>query len=175
MMRSMHSVIAGLRNHQLRMDVIGNNIANVNTCGFKKGRVVFKDTLYQTIRTGSAPQDGRGGTNQMAVGLGMEVGSIDTICTPGASQGTGKITDLCINGNGYFAVRAGDETFYTRSGAFDFDTTDNFMVSGNGALVLGWMADPDNGWAIETESTKNNPEAISIAHLRTLEARQAPT
>jgi len=155
----------------MKMDVIGNNIANVNTYGFKKGRVIFKDTLYQTLRTGSAPQGNRGGTNQMAIGLGMEVGSVDTICTPGSSQGTGKNTDLCINGNGYFMVKSGDEVFYTRSGAFDFDKSGNFFLAGNGALVLGWTADPDNGWVIESENNKYNPTPISIERLRTLEAK----
>lgn len=168
MMRSMYSAISGLRNHQMKMDVIGNNIANVNTYGFKKGRVIFKDTLYQTMSTGSAPQDNRGGTNQMAVGLGMKVGSIDTICTPGSSQSTGKNTDLCINGNGYFVVKNGDEVFYTRSGAFDFDKSDNFYAVGNGALVLGWMADPQKGWAIDTNS---DHLPINISDLRALLAQ----
>ena len=171
MMRSMHSVISSLRNHQMKMDVIGNNIANVNTYGFKKGRVIFKDTLYQTMRTGSAPQDNRGGTNQMAIGLGMDIGSVDTICTPGSSQGTGKSTDLCINGNGYFMVKTADQVYYTRSGAFDFDKNGNFFAAGNGALVLGWVADPSNNWIIDTESSKNNPQTINIGKLRTLESQ----
>jgi flagellar hook protein FlgE len=155
----------------MKMDVIGNNIANVNTYGFKKGRVIFKDTLYQTMRTGSAPQDNRGGTNQMAIGLGMDVGAVDTIVTPGSSQGTGKNTDLCINGNGYFMVKAADEVFYTRAGAFDFDKSGNFFAAGNGALVLGWVADPENNWIIDTESSKTNPQPINIGRLRTLSAQ----
>ncbi len=171
MMRSMHSVISSLRNHQMKMDVIGNNIANVNTYGFKKGRVIFKDTLYQTMRTGSAPQDNRGGTNQMAIGLGMDIGAVDTIVTPGSSQTTGKNTDLCINGNGYFMVKAADEVFYTRSGSFDFDKNGNFFAAGNGALVLGWVADPENNWIIDTESNKTNPQPINIGRLRTLSAK----
>ena len=162
MMRAMYSVISGLKNHQTKMDVIGNNIANVNTYGFKKGRVVFRDTLYQTMSTGSAPQNGRGGTNQMAVGLGMKLGSIDTICTPSPSQTTGKNTDLCINGNGYFMVRNGNDVFYTRSGAFDFDVQGNFYSVGNGALVLGWMADPNNDWKIDTNA---NHAPINIGSL----------
>jgi len=161
----MYSVISGLRNHQTKMDVIGNNIANVNTYGFKKGRVVFKDTLYQTMSTGSAPQNGRGGTNQMAVGLGMKLGSIDTICTPSPSQTTGKNTDLCINGNGFFMVQNGEDVFYTRSGAFDFDVQGNFYSVGNGALVLGWVADPNNNWVID-KNAAHGP--ISIGRLSTL-------
>lgn len=165
MMRAMYSVISGLKNHQTKMDVIGNNIANVNTYGFKKGRVVFRDTLYQTMSTGSAPQNGRGGTNQMAVGLGMKLGSIDTICTPAPSQTTGKNTDLCINGNGYFMVQNGEELFYTRSGAFDFDVDGNFYSAGNGALVQGWIADPNNGWTIDTNA---NHSTINIGSLSTV-------
>ncbi|MGE5545159.1 MAG: flagellar hook protein FlgE [Bacillota bacterium] len=165
MMRAMYSVISGLRNHQTKMDVIGNNIANVNTYGFKKARVVFRDTLYQTMSTGSAPQNNRGGTNQMAVGLGMKLGSIDTICTPSPSQSTGKNTDLCINGNGYFMVQHGDEVLYTRNGAFDFDVNGNFYSVGNGALVLGWIADPNNNWTIDTN---DNHGPISIGSLSTL-------
>lgn len=165
MMRAMYSVISGLKNHQTKMDVIGNNIANVNTYGFKKGRVVFRDTLYQTMSTGSAPQNGRGGTNQMAVGLGMKLGSIDTICTPAPSQTTGKNTDLCINGNGYFMVQDGDEVFYSRSGAFDFDVDGNFYSVGNGALVQGWIADPNNDWTIDTNA---NYSPINIGNLSTV-------
>ena len=167
MMRSMHSVISSLRNHQMKMDVIGNNIANVNTYGFKKGRVIFKDTLYQTMRTGSAPQDNRGGTNQMAIGLGMDVGAVDTIVTPGSSQGTGKNTDLCINGNGYFMVKAADEVFYTRAG---------LSILTRAALrcrqwgLVRWAADPENNWIIDTES-KTNPQPINIGRLRTLSAQ----
>ncbi|MGI6513399.1 MAG: flagellar hook protein FlgE [Syntrophomonadaceae bacterium] len=168
MMRAMYSVISGLRNHQTKMDVIGNNIANVNTYGFKKARVVFKDTLYQTMSTGSAPQNGRGGTNQMAVGLGMMLGSIDTICTPAPSQTTGKNTDLCINGNGYFLVQYGDEVLYTRSGAFDFDVLGQLCAGGNGALVMGWLADPNNNWAIDTNAALT---AIDIGRLSVLEPK----
>ncbi len=166
MMRAMYSVISGLRNHQTKMDVIGNNIANVNTYGFKKARVVFKDTLYQTMSTGSAPQGNRGGTNQMAVGLGMMLGSIDTICTPAPSQSTGKNTDLCINGNGYFMVQYGNEILYTRSGAFDFDVLGQLCAGGNGALVLGWLADPNNNWSIDTTGELT---AINIGRLSVLE------
>ncbi|NLV16979.1 MAG: flagellar hook protein FlgE [Syntrophomonadaceae bacterium] len=173
MMRSMYSAISGLKNHQTKMDVIGNNIANVNTYGFKKGRVVFKDALYQTMKTGSAPQDNRGGTNSMSIGLGMSLGSIDTINTPGSSQSTGKNTDLCISGNGYFIVQSGHEMLYTRSGAFDFDETGNFYALGNGALVLGWMADPNNNWNINTDD-KGNPVPINIGGLSSL-APQAST
>ncbi|MGR6836153.1 flagellar hook protein FlgE [Syntrophomonas erecta] len=141
MMRSMFTAVSGLRNHQLRMDVIGNNIANVNTAGYKKSRVLFKDTLYQNMRGASRPADGHGGTNPMAVGLGMAVGSIDQIHTPFSASTTNKITDLAVDGNGYFIVENGGQKFYTRAGNFDFDKMGNLVQTSNGYLVHGWMAD----------------------------------
>lgn len=141
MMRSMYSGVAGLKNHQTRMDVIGNNIANVNTVGYKKSRVVFKDTLYQSIRGGSRPTDARGGTNPMAIGMGMTVSSVDQIHTPAPATITNKLTDMAIDGNGYFIVDNGGQKFYTRAGAFDFDRMGNLVNTSNGYKVHGWMAD----------------------------------
>ncbi len=140
MMRSMFSGVSGLRNHQLRMDVIGNNIANVNTVGYKKSRVLFQDILSQSIRGASAPQGGKGGTNPMQVGLGITVNSIDTLHTQGSSETTGKVTDMMIDGDGFFIVGDGRNNYYTRAGNFDFDAVGN-MVNANGLLVQGWMAD----------------------------------
>lgn len=153
MMRSMYSGVSGLKNHQTRMDVIGNNIANVNTAGFKKSRVVFKDSLYQSIRGAARATGARGGTNPMAVGLGMTLSSIDQIHTPSPTTVTNKMTDLAINGNGYFIVDNGGETFYTRAGAFDFDVNGN-LVAANGYRVRGWVTDktidPNTGkWMID--------------------------
>lgn len=145
MMRSMYAGVAGLRNHQTRMDVIGNNMANVNTAGYKKSRVVFKDTLYQNIRGASNPTGVRGGTNPMAVGLGMSVASIDQIHTPSPATVTNKLTDMAIDGNGYFMVNNGGEQFFTRSGAFDFDKVGNLVMTSNGYYVQGWMADAVTG------------------------------
>ena len=108
MMRSLFSGVSGLRNHQTRMDVIGNNIANVNTVGFKRSRVNFQDMLSQNFRSATRPQDNRGGTNPMQVGLGMSIASIDTIHTPGSAQNTGKETDLTIPGDGFFIVKNGN-------------------------------------------------------------------
>ena len=144
MLRSMYAGISGLRNHQTRMDIVGNNIANVNTVGFKKSRVTFQDILSQTIRGGSRPDGGRGGTNPQQVGLGMSLGSIDKIHTPGNLQSTGKMSDLAIEGDGFFLVGTADGlTYYTRAGAFTFDRDGNY-VDPNGMLVKGWMAD-ENG------------------------------
>ncbi|MBQ1415811.1 MAG: flagellar hook-basal body complex protein, partial [Selenomonas sp.] len=100
MMRSLFSGVAGLKGHQTRMDVIGNNIANVNTTGFKSSRVTFADTLNQTVSGASAPGDTIGGTNPKQIGLGVGVATIDTLFTDGSVQSTGKNTDLCLSGNG---------------------------------------------------------------------------
>ncbi len=140
MMRSLYAGVSGLKNHQTRMDVIGNNIANVNTIGFKKSRAVFKDALYQSIRGASLPTGGRGGTNPMSIGLGMTLGSIDQIHTPAPASLTDKNTDMAVDGNGYFVLADGGNIFYSRSGNFDFDTWGN-LVAANGYRVQGWMAD----------------------------------
>ena len=140
MMRSLYSGVSGLKNHQTRMDVIGNNIANVNTTGFKGSRVTFQDILSQTITNASSAQGTSGGTNAKQIGLGVGVASIDTDTSDGSVQSTGYNTDLCISGNGYFLLGDGDNTYYTRNGAFSFDASGNYVNSG-GLKVQGWMAD----------------------------------
>jgi len=151
MMRSMFAGVSGLRNHQTRMDVIGNNIANVNTVGFKKSRVTFQDMLNQTIRGASSPQGGRGGTNPQQVGLGMTLASIDTIQTQGNLQSTGKMTDLAVQGDGFFILSDGNDQVYTRAGAFDLDRNGN-LINANGFKVQGWLPDPATG-AIDTNTS----------------------
>jgi flagellar hook protein FlgE len=125
----MYSGISGMKNFQTKLDVIGNNIANVNTYGFKKGRVTFKDTMNQTISGASAAQGNRGGRNPMQVGLGSTIASIDTIHTQSSLQTTGRSLDLAINGDGYFVVKQGNSQAYTRAG--------NFYLDDNGTLVNG--------------------------------------
>lgn len=174
MLRSMYSGISGLRNHQTRMDVIGNNIANINTAGYKKSRVVFKDTLYQTLQPATSPVQGeRGGINPMGVGLGVSVASIDQIHTPSPSTSTNKMTDVAIDGNGYFILINGGTTmanatdvFYTRAGAFDFETDGTLVSTANGYQVVGWMADPDNDWAMNSSLSN-----INIKDFRELKGR----
>ena len=122
------------------MDVIGNNIANVNATGFKSSRVTFADTLSQTQTGASAPGDTIGGTNPKQIGLGTGVASIDLLFTDGSVQSTGKNTDLCLSGNGLFVVKSGNETYYTRDGAFEFDAEGNYVLPGNGMKVQGWTA-----------------------------------
>ena len=140
MMRSLFSGVSGLKNHQTRMDVIGNNISNVNTNGFKSSRVTFADTLNQTMTGASAPNGTIGGTNPKQVGLGSAVSSIDLLFTDGSVQSTGKNTDLCLSGNGLFVVSNGNQTYYTRNGAFEFDAEGNYTMPGSGLLVQGWTA-----------------------------------
>lgn len=138
MMRSLFSGVSGLKGHQTRMDVIGNNIANVNAVGFKSSRVTFADTLSQTTAGASAPGDTIGGTNPKQIGLGTGVASIDLLFTDGSVQSTGKNTDLCLSGNGLFVVKNGNETYYTRDGAFEFDADGNYVLPGSGLFVQGW-------------------------------------
>lgn len=142
MMRSMFSGVSGLRAHQTKMDVIGNNVANVNTLGFKSGRVTFQEVFNQTLRGAGAPDAtlGRGGTNPMQIGLGTGVGAIDTMMTRGSSQRTDNPTDLSIEGEGFFIVKGSNaDTFkFTRAGNFGLDKLGN-LVSGSGMNVYGWM------------------------------------
>src|SRR5690606_33601470 len=143
MMQSLFAGVSGLRSHQRRMDVIGNNVANVNTVGFKAARATFQDGLYNTLRGAGAPQGtqgNRGGTNPRQVGLGVQVGSIDTLFTPGNPQSTGVETDLMIQGEGLFIVSDGERQFYTRAGNFYPDAAGNLVTPG-GYVLMGYAAD----------------------------------
>jgi flagellar hook protein FlgE len=121
------------------LDVTGNNIANVNTAGFKGSAVQFQDTLSQTQNAGTGAGANTGATNPAQVGLGVKVAGISTNFTQGAGQATGRATDLMISGDGFFAVRSGTETTYTRAGAFDFGP-DGRLTTTDGGLVQGWSA-----------------------------------
>jgi flagellar hook protein FlgE len=140
MMRSLFAGVSGLKNHQVRMDVIGNNIANVNTLGFKAGRVTFKEGFAQMLQGAGAPQDGQGGTNPMQVGLGMRIGSMDTIFTQGNLETTGVNTDLAVQGDAFFVVKKGGQSFYTRAGNFTLDSDGRLVSATNGYAVQGRMA-----------------------------------
>ncbi len=141
MMTSLFAAVSGLKSHQQRIDVIGNNIANVNTTAFKKSRVTFADVLSHTIRGASRPvEGGRGGINPMQVGPGVSVASIDTIFTGSSLEDTGKDTDLGISGEGFFVLSDGQQTLYTRAGNFDFDPEGNLVSLLNGMRVQGWSA-----------------------------------
>lgn len=139
MLRSLYAGISGLRSHQTMLDVTGNNIANVNTVGFKAGSVQFQDTLSQIVQNSRAGQDGAGGSNAAQVGLGTQISAIRTNFAQGSAQATGVPTDLMIAGDGFFVVRSGAETLYTRNGGFSFDPSGR-LVTADGALVQGWTA-----------------------------------
>ena len=145
MMRSLWAGVSGLQNHQTRMDVLGNNISNVNTTGFKKGRVTFQDMLSQTLAGAAKPTEEVGGVNPQQVGLGMMVSTIDTIHTQGALQSTGVMTDVALQGNGFFVLNAGDKRYYTRNGAFGLDQVGRLVNPANGMRVQGWMAQTVGG------------------------------
>ena len=165
MMRSMFSGVSGLRAHQTRMDVIGNNVANVNTVGFKSGRVTFQEIFNQTLKGAGAPDaaTGRGGQNPMQVGLGIGVGAVDTITTRGSLQRTDNPTDLSVEGEGYFIVRGGNaDTFrFTRAGNFGIDKLGN-LVAGNGMNVYGWQQYTRNADGSFTFDTEKPIEAINL-------------
>ncbi len=143
MMPSLYSGVSGLKNHNTRMNVIGNNISNVNTHGFKSSRVTFQDLLYQTISGAAIPTEEKGGVNPKQFGLGMLTASIDKIFTQGSIQNTGKITDMAIEGDGFFVLSKGDQNYFTREGTFDIDKNGTLVNPANGLRVMGWTARQD--------------------------------
>lgn len=141
MMRSLLSAVSGLTNHKTAMDVIGNNIANVNTVGFKRSSVVFADIFSQTLSSATAPSDAEGGKNPLQVGLGMSITAIKTSITGGSTQSTGRAMDYAIDGEGYFIVKAADgQNYYTRNGSLEVDSEGN-LTTEDGSFVLGAMID----------------------------------
>ena len=147
MMRSLFAGVSGLRNHQVRMDVIGNNIANVNTVGYKASRVTFEEAFAQLVQGASRPPGDdasvSGGVNPIQVGLGMNISSIDLLFTQGNLETTGVTTDLAIQGDSFFVVSDGQQRYYTRSGNFQLDATGRLVSATNGFVVQGRMATPD--------------------------------
>ncbi len=145
MMRSLFAGVSGLRNHQIRMDVIGNNIANVNTVAFKSSRVTFEESFAQLVQGASRPPGDSanvsGGVNPVQVGLGMNIGSIDLLFTQGNIESTGVNTDLAISGDSFFVVSDGTQNFYTRSGNFQLDANGRMVASTNGYVVQGRLAE----------------------------------
>jgi len=156
-MRALFSAISGLQNHLTFMDVVGNNIANVNTIAFKANRVTFQDVLGQTLRGATAPQSGSGGSNPVQVGLGMQLGGVKTLHTQGSLQSTGKPTDFAIQGDGFFLLSDGTRTFFSRDGSFDVSINGDLVNPVTGLKVQGWRAD-ENG----TVDTTAPVEPVSI-------------
>lgn len=140
MMRSLFSGVSGLRNHQFRMDVIGNNVANVNTVAFKSGRVAFKEGFAQLLAGATRPPGDQGGTNPIQIGLGSAIGSVDTLFAQGNLETTGLNTDVAIQGDAFFVTRKGAQQYYTRSGNFQLDAQGRLVSPTNGFVVQGRMA-----------------------------------
>ncbi|ANC76867.1 flagellar basal-body rod protein FlgG [Fictibacillus phosphorivorans] len=156
MLRSMYSGISGMKNFQVKLDVIGNNIANVNTYGFKKGRTTFKDLVSQQISGASAPTagaGGRGGVNPKQVGLGSQLATIDTVHTQGSLQTTARPLDLGISGDGFFVVNDGTNDYLTRAGNFYLDKSGN-LVNSDGMFVKGYEPTPTNN-GVNTGNASN--------------------
>src|SRR4051794_35170830 len=139
MLRSMFSAISGLRAHQTKLDVAGNNIANVNTVGFKGSQTVFEDTLSQVLRNGSSPNGEAPGTNPAQVGLGVKVAGITTNFGQGSTQNTGRASDFMSSGDGFLVAEQGNQQLYTRAGSFATDGVGN-LVTPAGAKLQAWMA-----------------------------------
>ncbi len=179
MMRSLYSGVSGLKTHQTRMDVIGNNIANVNTVAYKASSMTFSELMYQTTQsaTGANPATGRAGINAKQIGLGVVGGAITAnIATAGATQTTGNPFDIRITGDSFFVVSSGTENFFTRAGAFYVDGQGNLAMTTNGYTVMGWQEDPtepgtirkDTVTALKIMSAENmtsSPEATTQAYI----------
>ena len=160
MMRALYSGVAGLKVHQTKMDVIGNNISNVNTIGFKSSNVTFADVLYQTSSSATAPnpESGRAGQNAMQVGLGAGLASITTtVDSVGGSQRTDNPFDIMIEVDGFFVVNNGSENLFTRAGSFTVDANGT-LCNATGYAVMGWQVDPNN----PTKTVADNVSALRI-------------
>lgn len=161
MMRSLFSGVAGLKTHQTRMDVIGNNIANVNTTAYKSQSMTFSDLMYQTTQAASGANavTGVGGINARQIGLGSKTGAIKTaISTSGSAQSTNDPFDIMITGSSFFVVSNGSENFFTRDGSFYVDGAGNLAMTSTGYNVMGWQVDPTNANAIK----KDNVSALRV-------------
>ena len=179
MMRSLYSGVAGLKTHETRMDVIGNNIANVNTTAYKSQSMTFSDLMYQTTQaaSGANPTTGVGGTNARQIGLGAKTSAIKTaITTQGASQTTNDPFDIMITGDSFFIVNNGQNNYFTRDGSFYVDGAGNLAMTSTGYNVMGWKVDPNDASAIKqdtvsalrvmtTENMTYPPEATKSARI----------
>ena len=178
MMRSLYSGVSGLKTHQIKMDVIGNNIANVNTAAFKASSIVFNELMSQTTQKASGPNAvvGTGGTNARQIGLGVKSGAINVnIKQQGSAQSTGNPFDIMITGENFFVVNNGRENFFTRDGSFFVDEAGNLAMTSLGYNVMGWLVDEetgdirqDNVTALRIMSTANMtypPEATSEGYM----------
>lgn len=167
MMRSLFSGVAGLKTHQTRMDVIGNNIANVNTTAYKAQSMVFSDLLYQQTQaaTGANEATGRGGTNPRQIGLGSKTSAISTAITrQGSAQSTNNPFDIMITGESFFVVNNGTQNFFTRDGSFTIDGAGNLVMASTGFKVMGWQYDETTG-----DIRADTVSALQVMNRRNLE------
>lgn len=178
MMRSLFSGVAGLKTHQIKMDVIGNNIANVNTVGYKSQSIVFTELMYQTTQRASGPngETGKAGMNAKQIGLGVMSGAINTAVTQeGSTQNTGNAFDVRITGESFFVVSNGSGYNFTRDGSFYVDAAGNLAMSSTGYNVMGWLPDPITGNIVQdtvqrlqilsAENLTSNPQATEKGRI----------
>ena len=161
MMRSLYSGVAGLKTHQTKMDVIGNNIANVNTTAYKSSSIVFQDLMSQTTQAASGPNaaTGTGGINARQIGLGVKSGAINmNISGQGSAQSTGNPFDIMITGDNFFVVNNGNGNYFTRDGSFYVDGAGNLAMTSTGYNVMGWQVDPEN----ESQVKQDTVSALRI-------------
>ena len=164
MMRALYSGVSGLKTHQTKMDVIGNNIANVNTVAFKSSSTAFSEIMYQNMSGASGATATKGGVNAKQIGLGVTTGSTSiNISSPGATQTTGDGWDLRITGDSFFVVNNGSENLFTKAGAFYVDGAGNLATKANGYNVMGWQVDPDTG-----EIRKDTVSVLNIMNEKNL-------
>ena len=171
MLRSLMSGVSGVRGHQVSLDVVGNNIANVNTAGYKRSSITFQDLLYQNTSGTAAPNDQRGGVNAKQVGLGMQVSAIETLHTQGTTEYTGSRTDFAIQGDGYYVVMDGSSRLFTRAGNFTLDAESNLVQAGTGYRLQGYqmVRDPIDPLQFNQGSSLTD---VNIPTGQKMEARQ---
>jgi flagellar hook protein FlgE len=183
MSRALFTAVSGLRNHQVWLDVIGNNVANANTTGFKSSSVIFDDILGQTLTTGIAPTATKGGTNPIQIGLGMKVSSVTPNFLQGSIQTTNRNTDLAIQGDGFFVLANGSDRVYSRAGAFNLDANGNMVDSATGYKVMGASGTIEINVGQESSATptteaifKGNLDysvADGVTHISTFDIRDS--
>ena len=186
MMRSLYSGVSGLKTHQIKMDVIGNNIANVNTVAFKSQSITFSELMYQTTQKASGPNaaTGRAGINAKQIGLGVSSAAISTqIATQGSSQNTGNAFDLRISGDAFFVVNGGNGNKFTRDGSFYVDAVGNLAMSSNGYNVMGWQVNKDGDIVqdnvsklqiLSEENMTSEPAATTLATMEGIVDKNDP-
>lgn len=186
MMRSLYSGVSGLKTHQIKMDVIGNNIANVNTVAFKSQSITFSELMYQTTQKASGPNaaTGRAGINAKQIGLGVSSAAISTqIATQGSSQNTGNAFDLRISGDAFFVVNGGSGNKFTRDGSFYVDAVGNLAMSSNGYNVMGWQVNEDGDIVqdnvsklqiLSEENMTSEPAATTLATMEGIVDKNDP-